>query len=185
MSVLTLILIAIGLSFDTFAVSISCGVARKHIIFWEAIRIAFVFAVFQSTMPLIGWALGLSVKRFIEPIDHWIALALLSIIGLKMITETFGQKNEKKNFDPLNIRIMLTLAVATSIDALVIGISFIALNVNILIAYIIIGFTTFLIAMLGMLFGKKLGILIGKKMEIIGGLILIGIGLKIAIEHSI
>jgi putative Mn2+ efflux pump MntP len=184
MSVFTIILLAVGLSFDTFAVSVSCGIARKKIVFWEAIRIASVFAFFQASMPLIGWALGLSVKHYIEPIDHWIALALLTIIGVKMIAEAFEKHDEKKNFNPLDLRIMITLAIATSIDALAVGISFIALDVNILYAYFIIGFITFLVAMLGMLFGKNIGGIIGKRMEIIGGLILIGIGVKIAIEHA-
>lgn len=184
MSILTILILAIGLSFDTFAVSVSCGIARRHIVFWEAFKVALVFAAFQATMPIIGWLLGLSVKSIIEPIDHWIALALLSLIGIKMIIEAFNGTSENKVIDPTNFKVLLTLALATSIDALAVGVSFSVVTVNLLHAYLIIGSITFLVAMLGMLFGKKVGGLIGKRMEIIGGLILIAIGVKIAMEHS-
>ena len=183
MSFFTITLLAIGLSFDTFAVSITCGIARKHIVFWEAFRVAVVFAFFQSTMPLLGWGFGLAIKSVIEPIDHWLALALLCLIGIKMIVEAFGREETNSALDPLNPKVLFTLALATSIDAFAVGIGFVAVNVNMLHAYLIIGSVTFLVAMLGMLFGKSIGSVLGKRMEIIGGLILIGLGLKIVIEH--
>ncbi len=185
MSILTILILAVGLSFDTFAVSVSLGIARRHIVFGEAFKAALVFAAFQATMPLIGWLLGLSVKSVIEPIDHWIALTLLCLIGIKMIFEAFNGNSENKIIDPTKIRVLITLALATSIDALAVGVSFSVVTVNLLDAYFIIGSITFLVAMLGMLSGKKVGGLIGKRMEIIGGLILIAIGVKIAMEHSI
>lgn len=182
MTILTLLILAIGLSFDTFAISITCGIARKHIVFREAFIIATVFGFFQAIMPVIGWLGGLSIKNFIEPFDHWIAFSLLSIIGVKMIIESFS-KNEEKQFNPLNPRIMIGMAIATSIDALTVGVSFAIVEVNMLLAFLIIGFITFLVAMLGMLFGKKIGDKIGRRMEIIGGVILVAIGSKILLEH--
>lgn len=184
MTILTIILLAVGLSFDTFAVSVTCGIARRHIVFWEAFRVAIVFAFFQATMPLLGWFLGLSIKSIIEPIDHWLALALLSIIGIKMIIEAFGKEEFNGALDPLIPKVLLTLALATSIDALAVGIGFVAVDVNIVHAYLIIGVITYLVAMLGMLFGKKIGAVIGKRMEVVGGMILIALGIKIVLEHS-
>lgn len=182
MTILTLFILAIGLSFDTFAVSISSGIARKHIIFREAFIIASVFGFFQAIMPVLGWLGGLSIKGLIEPFDHWIAFGLLGAIGVKMIFESFD-KDEEKQFNPLNPKVMITMAIATSIDALTVGVSFAIVEVNMLLAFFIIGFITFLVAMLGMLFGKKIGGKTGRRMEILGGLILIIIGSKILFEH--
>jgi len=134
-------------------------------------------------MPLLGWGFGLAIKSVIEPIDHWLALALLCLIGIKMIVEAFGREETNSALDPLNPKVLFTLALATSIDAFAVGIGFVAVKVNMLHAYLIIGSVTFLVAMLGMLFGKSIGSVLGKRMEIIGGLILIGLGLKIVIEH--
>ncbi|HPD95461.1 MAG TPA: manganese efflux pump MntP family protein [Tenuifilaceae bacterium] len=178
----TLFLIALGLSFDTFAVSVSSGIARNKIVFGEAIQIASVLAFFQALMPLIGWLGGISIKNYIEPIDHWVALALLSLIGIKMIIESFKEVENRK-FDPLKPKVMLSMAIATSIDALAVGISFAITQVNILLAFVTIGFVTFIVSMLGMLFGKKIGGKLGQRMEILGGIILIAIGVKIVLEH--
>ena len=128
------------------------------------------------------WLILLAIKEYIESIDHWIAFGLLSLLGLKMIIESF-KKEEEKAFNPLNPWIILGMAVATSIDALVVGLSFSIINLLILISALIIGFVTFMASMLGILFGKKAGNRFGKKIEILGGFILIGIGLKILIEH--
>ncbi|MGE0079177.1 MAG: manganese efflux pump MntP family protein [Bacteroidales bacterium] len=184
MTIFTLLILAIGLSFDTFAISISSGIARKHIVFKEAFLIASVLGFFQAIMPVIGWLGGLSIKNYIEPFDHWIAFGLLGIIGIKMIIESF-KDDDKKDFNPLNPKIMVGMAIATSIDALTVGISFAIVEVNMILAFIIIGFVTFLVAMLGMLFGKKIGDRIGRRMEILGGLILIAIGSKILVDHLI
>ncbi|BDX38686.1 putative manganese efflux pump MntP [Tenuifilaceae bacterium CYCD] len=182
MTIFTLLILAIGLSFDTFAVSISNGIARKQIVFKEAFLIASVFGLFQALMPILGWLGGLSIKNYIIPFDHWIAFGLLCIIGLKMILESF-KNDEEKDFNPLNPKIMIMMAIATSIDALAVGVSFAIIEVNMLLAFLVIGFVTFIVAMLGMLFGKKIGDRIGRRMEILGGIILITIGVKILIEH--
>ncbi len=182
MEVLTLIIIAIGLSFDSFAVSISCGLVQKEIKFTEASKIAFILALFQGLMPVAGWFIGGQVKTYVINIDHWIAFSLLFIIGIKMIIDSRKEKCDK-NLNHLKFTVVVTLAIATSIDAFIIGIGFALIEVNIYLAIIIIGAITFLISMLGMLCGKKTGEKFGPKMEIVGGLILISIGLKILIEH--
>ncbi len=183
MEILTLFLVALGLCFDSFAVSISCGVARTKIDFFPATRIAFVLAIFQAVMPLIGWVVGVRLAEMVKEADHWIAFGLLLILGLKMIVDSIRSSDKPTDFDPLNIRVMVMMALATSIDALIVGVSFGTLHYNIWLAMGIIGFTTFVVAMLGILFGKKTGNRFGKRMEIVGGLILAGIGLKILLQH--
>lgn len=182
MDLLTLFLLSIGLCFDTFAVSVSSGLLRKEIVFWQAVRIAFFLALFQATMPVLGWLGGITIKDWMESFDHWVALGILSILGIKMLIESF-KKDEEKNINPLDIKVIMSMALATSIDAFAVGISFAIIEVNMLLAFIIIGSVTFITSMLGILFGKKTGSHFGQKMEIIGGLILIAIGVKIVIEH--
>jgi putative Mn2+ efflux pump MntP len=183
MNIITILLIAVGLSFDTFAVSVSSGLTIRHIRFLQAVKIAFTLAVFQSLMPLIGWFLGNQVSGYIANYDHWVAFGLLSVLGLKMAYESLKKDKENSNFNPLNLLVLLGMAVATSIDALVIGVSFALVEINIYWSILVIGVVTFLVSMVGMLFGKKVGGKLGKQMEIIGGLILIGIGIKILMEH--
>ena len=184
MEFITLLLIAIGLSFDTFAVSVSTGLAVCHIRFWQAVRVAIILAVFQGLMPCIGWLLGKQIATFISNYDHWLAFILLAILGAKMIWESFESDDDsEKECNPLKTSLVVTMAIATSIDALVVGVSFAFLQMNIIWSAIVIGAITFIVAMLGMLFGKKVGNRLGKKMEIIGGLMLIAIGLKILLEH--
>ena len=183
MDLITTILIALGLTGDTLAVSVSTGLSLTKIRFFQAVRIAIVLAVFQALMPLIGWFLGIQIKDLISEFDHWIAFALLFAIGGKMIYETFKEEEEEKVFNPLKIKVLLGIAIATSIDALVVGVSFAFIDTNILLSIIIIGVLTFLVAMIGVFIGKKTGHLFGKKVEIIGGLILMGIGTKILIQH--
>ena len=182
MDFITLLLLAIGLCFDTFAVSVSSGLLKKEIVFWQAVRIAIILALFQAFMPVVGWLGGISIRTWIEPFDHWIALGILTILGIKMLIESF-KKEEDKNIDPMNIRVVVTMALATSIDALAVGISFAIIQVNMFLAVFTIGSVTFLASMLGILFGKKTGSHLGQKMEIVGGLILIVIGIKIVLEH--
>lgn len=183
MDLLTLFLLSIGLCFDTFAVSVSSGLLRKEIIFWQAVRIAFFLALFQAAMPVLGWLGGITIKEWIESYDHWIALGILSVLGIKMLIESF-KKSEEKNINPLDIKVIISMALATSIDAFAVGISFAIIEVNMLLAFIIIGSVTFITSMLGILFGKKTGSHFGQKMEIIGGIILIAIGIKIVLEHQ-
>ena len=142
-------------------------------------------AIFQAFMPLIGWLIGNSMKSLIEPVDHWIAFGMLSLIGGKMIIESFIGSEAREIKNPLHIRVILLLSLATSIDALAVGFSFAVLLDKILVAVLIIGVVTFIASMLGILLGKKTGPKINRYAEIIGGLILILIGLKIMIEHFI
>ena len=133
-------------------------------------------------MPLLGWLAGKRISEYLSNYDHWIAFGLLVIIGLRMIWES-QKPDEDKTFNPLNIWFIIYMSIATSIDALIVGLSFAFLNTNIYISIIIIGIVTFIAAMLGILFGKKAGAHFGKKMEILGGIILIIIASKIILEH--
>jgi putative Mn2+ efflux pump MntP len=181
MDLVTIFLVAIGLTFDSLAVSISTGLIVSEIKFWMACKIAFLFAVFQGLMPLIGWFLGIQIKEYISNYDHWLAFILLSGLGAKMIYESF--KEEKKDFNPTKFIVAAGLALATSIDALVVGVSFAFIEINIILSVIIIGSMTFIVSMSGIFVGKKASGFYGNKIEFLGGLILIGIGLKILIEH--
>jgi len=183
MEILTVILLAIGLSFDSFAVSVCSGLNLPHIRFFQAAKIAFFLALFQGCMPLIGWLLGNSMKTLIEPVDHWIAFGLLSLIGGKMIIESFISSESREIKNPLHIRVIILLSLATSIDALAVGFSFATMIDKILLPVVMIGLVTFIASMLGILLGKKTGPTFNRYAEIIGGLILIIIGSKILIEH--
>lgn len=186
MEIITLLLLAIGLSFDTFAVSVSSGLALRKINFVKALRIAFSLALFQGGMLLIGGIAGSSIKDFISDFDHWVAFTLLFILGVRMIIEGLKLKEQKKNFNPLNFIVLISMSIATSIDALAVGISYALSNTNsIYIASLIIAFVTGVVSMLGILFGKNTGKLFGQKMEILGGIILIIIGIKILVEHTL
>jgi len=183
MEILTVVLLAIGLSFDSFAVSVCSGLSLPHINIFQAAKMAFFLALFQALMPLIGWLVGNSIKALIEPVDHWIAFGLLGIIGGKMIIESFSNSETREIKNPLNMRVILMLSLATSIDALAVGFSFATIFDKILIVVIIIGVVTFIASMLGILLGKKTGPRISRYAEILGGLILIFIGTRILIEH--
>jgi putative Mn2+ efflux pump MntP len=183
MEILTIFFLAVSLSFDSFAVSVCSGLNLPHIRFFQAAKIAVFLAFFQACMPLIGWLLGNSMKTLIEPVDHWIAFGLLSLIGGKMIIESFINSDSREIKNPLHIRVILLLSLATSIDALAVGFSFATLIEKILLPIIIIGIVTFIASMLGILLGKKTGPTFNRYAEILGGLILIIIGSKILIEH--
>ncbi|RLD24435.1 MAG: hypothetical protein DRI70_08275 [Bacteroidetes bacterium] len=182
MGVFEIILIGMGLSFDTFAVSVSTGLVKNSISFWPGIRIAIVLAFFQSLMPLLGWFGGTQVADYIADTDHWIAFGLLSIVGVKMIIDSF-KVDEAEKSNPLLFRVIIIMGLATSIDALIVGVSLAFVEVKIYQSILIIGLITFIAAMTGMLIGKSVNGKLGKKVEIFGGLILIGIGLKILMEH--
>jgi manganese efflux pump family protein len=182
MELLTLFALAVGLCFDTFAVSVSSGLMKREITFKQALRIAIVLGTFQGLMPAIGWFLGTSIKGFIEEWDHWIAFILLGVLGAKMIYESFS-KEEDKEFDPLDVKVMVGMAIATSIDALIVGVSFGMFDVNLPLAVIVIGGVTVLASMLGIFFGKRTGAHYGEKIEVLGGIILIAIGIKIVVQH--
>lgn len=166
---------------DAFAVSITSGITVRHLRIKHALKIALFFGFFQAIMPIIGWLSGISLRNIISGFDHWIAFGLLSIIGCKMIYESFKLKKEKIN--PQNIYILFILSIATSIDALAVGLSLSFLKVAIILPAIIIGVVTFLLSFFGVYVGNKVGHFFERKIEMIGGLVLIGIGLKILIEH--
>jgi putative Mn2+ efflux pump MntP len=181
MDLLTLILIAIGLCMDTFAISISCGMSVRKERWRFGLRVAGIFGVCQAVMPLLGWLAGMGLKDLISAVDHWIAFGLLALIGGKMIYESFVLT--EKQINPRRMRVLLVLAVATSIDALAVGLSLALLGVAILVPALIIGCVTFVIAFSGVIVGRQAGAAAEKKAEVIGGLILIGIGVKILFEH--
>lgn len=180
MSLLELFLIAVGLSMDAFAVSVCKGLSLRELKPRHAVLVGLYFGGFQALMPILGWLLGYRFERFITSFDHWIAFALLTVIGAGMIRES---KQAEELNDDLGFRTMLLLAVATSIDALAVGITFAFLSVRILPAAGLIGVTTFLLSALGVYIGHLFGLKYKAKAELAGGVILIGIGLKILLEH--
>lgn len=185
---ITTFFIAVGLAMDAFAVSVSNGVTISDFKWIHGIKQGLYFGGFQFLMPLLGYLLGSSVKESIEAVDHWIAFLLLCGIGLNMVLESRQKDTESKQVVAsahtlLTGRILLVQAVATSIDALAVGISFALLEINILISSAIIGSVAFLFSVAGGLLGKGLGSLFRQKAECMGGIILIGIGMKILAEH--
>ena len=178
-----IVVIAVGLAMDAFAVSIVSGSAYKQLHVKHVLRMAAFFGGFQAFMPLIGSMAGLSLKGYITGCDHWIAFCLLSAVGAKMIYESFKIKSVEENPDPSNIFVLLALSVATSIDALVIGITLSLITASIGLAVTIIGLITFVLSYLGVVIGKRFGHFFENKIEIFGGLILIAIGAKILIGH--
>ena len=180
MSLFELILIAVGLSMDAFAVSVCKGLSLKELKPRHAALVGLYFGGFQALMPVIGWLLGRQFESLIKNIDHWIAFVLLTAIGVGMIREA---KKAEELDDDLGFRTMLLLAIATSIDALAVGITFAFLSVRILPAAGLIGLTTFLLSALGVYIGHVFGLKYKAKAELAGGVILIFIGLKILLEH--
>lgn len=182
------ILIALALAMDCFAVSAVCGVIIRRFEGRVMLPIAFFFGLFQGLMPLIGWALTSSFSHYLEAVDHWIAFGMLAVIGGKMIADSF-KAEEDKSMNPRNLRTQLLLAVATSIDALAVGISYACTGyqtmASIAVPVVVIGIVSFMMSLLGFTVGVKFGEAVVKKLrpELLGGLILIGIGVKILIEH--
>ena len=183
MDMITITFVAFGLAMDAFAVSVSSGITIRSLKIDQALRIALFFGSFQAIMPVIGWLAGLSLRDYISDFDHWIAFGLLSFIGCKMIYEAFEMEAEHKEVNPLNVYVLLMLSVATSIDALAVGVSFAFLKISIATPVLVIGIVTFLLSYLGVSVGNRLGHFFEKKIEILGGLILIGIGVKILVDH--
>lgn len=180
---ITFFFIGVGLSFDSLAVSVSCGLMKQEIRFRQALLIASSFGFFHALFPLIGWLVGHSLQGLIDSVDHWIAFALLALTGIKMIIEGAKPDGSLERFDPLKLRVLLGFSVATSIDALVVGLSFGFLVTPVWVPVIIISAITFIASMLGMLFGKKISIKRSHQALIPGGIILVLIGVKILIEH--
>ena len=183
MDLITIIFVAIGLGVDAFSVAIGIGAANKKRSWAPVLRLAATFGLFQFAMPIVGWLAGLTVVNIIGGIDHWIAFALLAYVGGKMIWEGFEKDSDEERADQTRGLPLLLLSIATSIDALAVGFGFSILKVPILLPATIIGIVCFLMTAIGMVFGKALAKIFGKKVEIFGGLVLIGIGIKILIDH--
>jgi len=183
MDFFVILIIAIGLAMDAFAVSLGIGTSQQSNYPRARFRLAFHFGLFQFLMPILGWAAGIKILPFISSVDHWIAFILLAYVGINMIRS--GLNKEEKSYlnDPSKGKTLVLLAIATSIDALAVGLSLAMLNIQILAPAIIIGIVTFAISMLGLFVGNLLGKKFGKQMEILGGVLLIGIGLRILISH--
>lgn len=179
---LEILLISIGLAMDAFAVSICKGLSLKTMSWKKAIIVGLYFGFFQALMPLIGYFLGATFESVVTKVDHWIAFILLGIIGINMLKEAFGNDEENQN-DKVDFKTMIMLAIATSIDALAVGITFAFLKVNMVIATIMIGIVTFAICVIGVIIGNKFGDKYERKAEVVGGLILIFMGIKILLEH--
>ncbi len=182
MSVIELLVLALGLSMDAFAVSICKGLSVPKLQAKHCLICGVYFGGFQALMPLIGWALGIRFQSMITNIDHWIAFVLLAVIGANMIKESFSKEEECPDAS-FGFKTMLTLAVATSIDALAVGVTFAFLDVSIVPAVLLIGATTFVCSAVGVKIGNVFGNRFQFKAEFLGGLVLIAIGLKILIEH--
>ncbi|MFH0867205.1 MAG: manganese efflux pump MntP family protein [Bacteroidota bacterium] len=182
-ALITVVLIAAALSMDAFAVSMclgtTAGIRKKSVAFKAAV----FFGGFQAAMPLLGWVLGFYLKEYIEEIDHWVAFGLLVFIGFRMISKAIRSRGCVKTYNITSIWVMLTLAVATSIDALAVGLSLALLNIPILLSAAIIGIITFCISYIGVFLGKKFCCILGNKAEFAGGIVLFLIGIKILIEH--
>ncbi|MBF0750666.1 MULTISPECIES: manganese efflux pump MntP family protein [unclassified Pasteurella] len=185
MAFYTLWIIALGLSMDAFAVAISKGLAMRSFRWKQGLIIALCFGCFQAMMPFIGYVLGSQFSAMIQNWDHWVAFILLLLIGTNMIREGFTEEEEEQISEIINVKRLLTLGLATSVDALAVGISFAFLHVNIIEAVWVIGFTTFMIYFIGVKSGHFLGKKFKSKAEIFGGLILMIMGVKVLFEHGV
>lgn len=179
----TIILIALGLSMDSLAVCISGGIFMKKFCIRKSLKMALVMGGFQGGMTLLGWALGVKFSSYISDFDHWIAFLILTYLGGKMIYESFHAASS--SFTSLSDRTLLTLGVATSIDALAVGISFAFLKTTIVVPALLIAFITFILSLSGVCCGFHFGKIKSINVEFLGGLILIAIGTKILIEHTL
>ncbi|WP_042275320.1 manganese efflux pump MntP [[Clostridium] dakarense] len=194
MSFTAILFTAFALSMDALAVSVTKGMTLKNLTKGTSIKIALAFGLFQGGMPLLGWALGLSFESYIKSIDHWIALILLSFLGFKMIQEFIKSKKEDEEVsiecgittDESNLsnKELIMLSIATSIDALAVGISFAFLNVDIVPASLTICIITFIVCLIGVILGNKIGDIFNGYAELVGGIILIIIGINIFNEHT-
>ena len=185
MGILELLILAIGLSMDAFAVSVCKGLAMKKLEFKNMAIVGLWFGGFQALMPTIGYFLGVQFKNQITAIDHWIAFVLLGIIGANMIKEACSKDDEEEVKANLDVKTMFMLAIATSIDALAVGITFAFLSVNLVHAVTFIGITTFILSAVGVGIGNIFGTKYKAKAEIAGGIILILLGIKILLEHLV
>ncbi len=181
---LSILLIAVGLSADCFAVALSSGVSGRNQSWLKSSRVALSFGLFQALMPALGWLAGRTVIEFISNYDHWVAFALLAFVGGKMLFESFRHSDsQKSDADITKGWLLITLSIATSIDALAVGLSFAFLKVNIGVASLTIGAVAFLVTMIGFVVGKRASKIIGKRAEALGGIILLAIAFRILLSH--
>ena len=181
MGIITVFMIAIGLAMDSLAVSISGGFVMRPFCMRQSLRLALTMGIFQGGMTLLGWGLGVSFSSYITAFDHWIAFVLLGFLGGKMIYESFEE--EETTISSFSTKTLITLGVATSIDALAVGVSMAFLKTSIYIPAFIIGFVTFSLSLIGVISGYRFGKIKGVNVELLGGVILIAIGIKILVEH--
>lgn len=180
---LEVIFVAVSLAMDSFSVSVATGMKLRKPHYKQAVKVAFFFGFFQAIMPLFGWGIGELIKNLLVSYDHWIAFILLSVIGIKMIHESLNNKAIESGI--LKNKRLVMLSLATSIDALIVGITLTLLKTPPLVSIATIGLITFALCFMGYIFGGKIGKVFGKKIEILGGVTLILIGLKILLEHTI
>lgn len=187
MQFIEILLLAIGLSMDSLAVSVAGGAMMRSCKLCNMLKVGAVLGIFQAGMTVIGYLAGIGFEKYICAFDHWIAFVLLFYLGAKMIYDSFKNDDENENPDsnPLNLRTLTGLGIATSIDALAVGISLAILKSAIVIQALTIGLVTFAISAFGVYFGSRFGNKVNLRIEIVGGLILIGIGTKILIEHTL
>lgn len=186
MDILTLIGIALALAMDAFAVALSAGLILPRLTGRHLFRFGFHFGLFQALMPVLGWLAGVSIRNYIEAFDHWLAFGLLTLVGGKMLWEAWTADEEApKEGDPTRGISLVMLSIATSIDALAVGLSLAVLGVTIWVPALVIGLVAGALTICGMLLGRRLGLVWGPRVETLGGLVLIGIGVKILLEHTL
>ncbi len=183
MNLIEVLLIAVGLAMDCFAVSLGIGTTRFASGPRPLFRLSFHFGLFQALMPVLGWLIGTQVAGLVSAFDHWIAFGLLSFVGVRMIRSGFDTESESHSTDPSRGGTLIMLSIATSIDAFAVGLSLAMLKVNIFYPSVIIGLVASGLALIGLLIGGRLGQVFGKRMEVIGGILLILIGLRVLISH--
>lgn len=182
---LTIFGIALALAMDAFAVALAAGAVLNPLTHRHLFRLGFHFGLFQALMPIAGWMLGLTVQKWISDYDHWIAFGLLAVVGGRMILEALEEKEDKPASDPTRGLTMVMLSVATSIDALAVGLSLAMLGVSVWRPAMVIGIVAGVLTIIGMVLGRRLGQNWGKRVEVCGGLVLCLIGLKILLEHTL
>ncbi len=183
MDFLTVFLIATGLSMDAFAVAVTSGATIRQLHFRHAFRMALFFGIFQAVMPVFGWLLGQAFTYFVAHFAHWIAFGLLAFVGGKMMYE--GLRSDECAIDEncMSFQSVLMLAIATSIDAFAVGVGFSMIRVNIIFPVLVIGIVTFIFSLVGAYIGNRIGSFFENKVEVFGGVVLVGIGIKIVVEH--
>lgn len=185
MDIFSLLLISLALAMDAFAVALAAGAILHPASKRQFFRLGFHFGLFQGIMPIIGWLAGRSVQTLVSSYAHWIAFALLAYVGGKMIHEAFADEESNQKADPTKGMTMVMLSIATSIDALAVGLSLAVVGITIWMPAVVIGITASILTVAGMMLGGKVGQIWGKRVEIIGGMVLIGIGIKILVDHLV